>query len=221
MNVLVFAPHPDDEVLGCGGTIARLAHEGCSVYVCVVTKGVEPLFSEKGVSRIRNEQAAAHEILGVTDVFYLDFPAAMLEESHRYELNGSVSWVLDTVRPELVFIPHFGDMQRDHGLVSEAVMVAVRPRGDYSVRKILSYETLSETEWNIPHSSTSFMPNCFIDISSYKDLKLHALAKFESQVAPFPCPRSIEAVEALAKLRGSTINVQAAEAFSVIREIVR
>lgn len=219
MRVLVFAPHPDDEVLGCGGTIARYAAEGNEVYVCTVTKGVEPLFRKERVEKTRDEQQTAHKLLGVSRNVYLDFPAAMLEEAHRYELNAAVSNVVEDIRPEIVFIPHFGDMQKDHCLVSEAAMVAVRPRGDCSVKQVYSYETLSETEWSIPHVSNAFMPNCFVDISDYLDLKLQAIDCFASQIGQFPAARSKKSVEVLASFRGSTINKVAAEAFCALRII--
>lgn len=218
MRELYFAPHPDDEVLGCGGTIARHAAEN-EVYVCVVTKGVEPLFSDAIINKTREEQKKAHKFLGVKECYYLDFPAVMLEEEHRYEINAAISRIIAKVKPDTVYIPHFGDMQKDHKIVSEAVMVAVRPKGEYCVKKVYSYETLSETEWNIPHVANVFIPNRFVDISDVLEVKLKAISMFESQMGDFPNPRSVEAVKALASLRGSTISVNAAESFCVIREI--
>lgn len=220
MNVLVIAPHPDDEVLGCGGTMARLSDEGHNVYVCVVTRGTEPLFSDDAVKRTRNEQRHAHSVLGVKGTTYLDFPAAMLEESHRYELNSALASVVTEIGAEIVFVPHFGDMQLDHRLVSDAAMVAVRPRGDYCTKYVLAYETLSETEWNIPHPSLAFIPNCYIDITSTINRKLEALASFKSQMAEFPAARSVKSAESLAYLRGSTVSVFAAEAFYIIRAVI-
>ena len=219
MNVLVFAPHPDDDVLGCGGTMKKHILVGDKVYVCVVTRGNMPLFSEDGVLQLRKEHKKAMNVLGTEDISYLNFPAVMLEEQHRYEINKSIDNVMKKYKPETVYIPHFGDMQKDHEIVSEAVMVAVRPRGNYTVKTVLAYETLSETEWNIPHASNSFIPNYFVDITNTLKDKLKALSIFKSQVSEFPNPRSLEAVESLAKLRGSTVGVKAAEAFAVIRKI--
>lgn len=219
MNVLIFAPHPDDEVLGCGATALKLAKQGHKVYCCDVCNGVPPLFTPEEVAVCRAEQLESHKLLGICETFFLQFPSVMLEEEHRYVLNGRILEVINKVKPELVFIPHFGDMQKDHRLVSEAVMVGSRPRGNYTVKKILAYETLSETEWNIPHAANAFMPNCYVDVSEEIDAKLAAISCFKSQLAEFPFPRSAEAVEALAKLRGSTVGVKAAEAFSVVRDI--
>ena len=226
MNVLVFAPHPDDEVLGCGGTIARYVAEGNNVYICVVTSGFPPIYEKDYEDAKKNgwphiqypDIMKAHKLLGIKETFFLQFPTVMLETVPRYELNGKINEIIQKIKPEVLFIPHFGDMQRDHSLVSEAVMVAVRPKNDGTVRYVYSYETLSETEWNVPHVTNSFIPNTFVSIVSFLDIKLEALNCFTTQVCEFPNPRSLRAVEALARLRGSTMGVEAAEAFSLIRE---
>ena len=229
MSVLVFAPHPDDEVLGCGGTIARYITEGKDVYVCVVTSGHPPIYEDdynraqaNGWPHVQYQDIMrSHNMLGVKETIFLQYPAVMLETVPRYELNEKISELIQKLTPEVVFIPHFGDMQRDHAIVSEAVMVAVRPKYEGTVRFVYSYETLSETEWNIPHVSNSFIPNIFVDISPFLKTKLDAMGCFTTQLCDFPNPRSIEAIEALAKLRGSNMGSEAAEAFSLIREYRR
>ncbi len=229
MNVLVFAPHPDDEILGCGGTIARYIAEGHNVYVCIVTSGFPPLYEkdyqkaqENGWPHVQYPDIIkAHKLLGVKETFFLQFPTVQLETVPRYELNGKINDIVQRIAPDVVFIPHFGDMQRDHALVSEAVMVAVRPKYKNTVRYVYSYETLSETEWNVPHISNAFIPNIYIDIADFLKKKLEAIACFTTQIGEFPNPRSIEAVEALARLRGTTMMSEAAEAFSLIREYRR
>ncbi len=224
MNVLVFAPHPDDEVLGCGGVMAKHAAQGDSVYVCVATCGHPPIFSddlmrEKGWPHtLYPEIKKAHELLKVKETFYLDCPAADLESTKRFTLNGKLMDLIQQVKPDVVYMPHFGDMQKDHTILAEAVMVAVRPKYAHRVQTVYAYETLSETEWNIPHATNTFVPNVFVDVAEYLDMKLQAMNCFQSQLGPFPDPRSLEAVEALAKLRGSTMNAKAAEAFMMIRE---
>ena len=224
MNVLVFAPHPDDEILGCGGTIKNFVNNGDKVFVCVVTSGQPPVFDntiakENGwPHNLYPEAMAAKESLGIQEYFFLEFPCVLFEQEPRHIVNQKIMDVIDKTQPDIVFIPHFGDMQKDHLITSEAVMVAVRPKKKHIVRYVYSYETLSETEWNIPHSSNSFIPNTFIDISSTLVDKLEALKCYKSQLGAFPDPRSLEAVEALAKYRGSTMNAKAAEAFMLIRE---
>lgn len=223
MNILVFAPHPDDEILGCGGMMAREAGSGNNVYVCIVTRGKPPIYIEDGETKklphsLYYEIEAAHKKIGVVRTFYLQYPVLMLETVPRYQLNKSILDVVNEVQPDIVYIPHFGDMHKDHALTAEAVMVAIRPKGSHIVGKVYSYETLSETEWNVPHSRNAFIPNTFVSIEGYLEKKLDAIRCYKSQIGDFPEPRSIEAVEALAKLRGSTAGFEAAEAFVLIRE---
>lgn len=219
MKILVIAPHPDDEILGVGATIAKYIANKNEVYICITTRGAMPLFDEDSVRIVRSEAAKAHKLLGVKETIFLDFPSVMLEQVPRYRINDEIVKVIQKVKPDVVYIPHFGDMQKDHQIIAEASMVAVRPKYEHRIKEVYAYETLSETEWNNPHSSNAFMPNVYSDISNYLDKKLEAMECFESQLSDFPNPRSLEAIEALAKYRGSTINVKAAEAFVLIRGI--
>ncbi|WP_197073451.1 PIG-L deacetylase family protein [Clostridium polynesiense] len=219
MKILVFAPHPDDEIIGVGGTIAKRAKLGDEVYVCVVTKGVEPLFDVKFIEQGRRECLKADEIIGVKETIFLDFPAVMLESVPRYILNGKINEIVQKIEPDEVYIPHRGDMQLDHQIVVDAVMVAVRPRGKKYPKRVYSYETLSETGWNIPNTVNEFIPTVYEDITNTYALKIQAMNEFHSQLSDFPNARSLGAIEALAKFRGATVNLKVAEAFSLIREI--
>lgn len=219
MNVLVIAPHPDDEILGVGGTIAKRANDGDNVYVCVVTKAGEPLFREELVEQARKECREADHFLGVKETFFLDFPAVRLEEVPRYKLNDGLMQAVQRVKPDEVYIPHRGDMQLDHKMIVDAAMVALRPKYKHVVKRIYAYETLSETGWDIPNMVNEFIPTVYEDISDTLEKKLDAMRIFQSQLADFPAARSLGAIEALAKYRGATVNVMAAEAFSLIREI--
>lgn len=219
MKVLVIAPHPDDEVIGVGGTIAKRVAAGDEVYVCVVTKGQSPMFKAEFIEQGRRECLEADRTLGVKETIFLDFPAVMLETVPRYELNGKISEVVQKIQPEEVYIPHRGDMQLDHQMVVDAAMVALRPKYEHVVRRIYAYETLSETGWNIPNTVNEFIPTVYENISEYLEKKLFAMNIFQSQLGEFPNARSINAIEALAKFRGAIVNVNAAEAFSLIREI--
>lgn len=220
MNILVIAPHPDDEVLGCGGTIAKHVANGNDVYVCVITRGCQPLFDKEGVEQVRTECRNADRFLGVKKLFFLDFPAAMLEDVPRYQLNDKINEVVQRIKPEEVYLPHRGDMQLDHKMIVDAAMVALRPKYKHVIKKIYAYETMSETGWDIPNTVNDFVPTVYNDITEFLDKKLRAMEIYKSQVADYPNPRSIETLEALAKYRGSTVNVRAAEAFSLIREIM-
>lgn len=219
MKVLVFAPHPDDEVIGVGGTIAKRATAGDEVYVCVVTKGPKSLFPEEVVEETRRECREADAELGVKETLFLDFPAVMLETVPRYVFNGKIAEVVQRINPDEVYIPHRGDMQIDHQMVVDAAMVAVRPRGSKYPKRVYAYETLSETGWNIPNTVNEFIPTVYEDISDTFALKMKCMGEFKTQLAPFPAARSIGAIDALARFRGATVNVEAAEAFCLIREV--
>lgn len=219
MRVLVIAPHPDDEIIGVGGTIAKRAKAGDEVYVCVVTKGPKSLFPEEIVEQTRKECREADAKLGVKETIFLDFPAVMLETVPRYEFNGKIAEFVQRINPDEVYIPHRGDMQIDHQMVVDAAMVAVRPRGKNYPKRVYAYETLSETGWNIPNTVNEFIPTVYEDISEFLVAKLEAMSVFESQLSLFPAARSIGAIEALAKFRGASVSVNAAEAFSLIREV--
>lgn len=220
MKVLVIAPHADDEVLGVGGTIAKYIDEGHEVYVCIVTCGHPMMFPEDILKELRNEAISIHKFLGVKETYFLDFPAVMLSEIPVHEVNNKILDVIKKSQPDVAFIPHYGDMHIDHYIVSQAAMVGLRPIMNHKVLEVYSYETLSETEWNIPHTSNVFIPNTWVDISKYLGKKLEAMDMYSTQVTKFPHPRSLEGIESLAKLRGSTVGVNAAEAFCLIRRII-
>lgn len=219
MRVLVFAPHNDDEVLGAGGTIAKLAGRGDEVYVCEVTLWKENPAPE-GPYMIQDQARKAHDILGVKDSIFLDLPVVGLKHMPTKELNREFLRVTREIKPELAFIPHIGDMHTDHGETANAAMVALRPIDNPQLKAIYAYETLSETEWNIPNTSNVFIPNVWSDITETFDKKIEAMKCFTTQIRAFPHPRSLEAIEALAKLRASTVGFGYAEAFSLIRNLI-
>ena len=219
-NVLVLAPHADDEVLGCGGTIARHVSEGDSVVIVVATRGLPELFSDEYMEQVRGEARKAHAVLGVAETRFLEFPAPVLDTVPRYKIAGAIAKVIRDAQPRTLYIPHHGDIHSDHLHLHHAALVAARPLATCPVRKILAYETVSETEWAPPHSDAPFFPTCFIDISEHLEKKLEAMACFESQVQQPPDARSLRTLEALARVRGATIARDAAEAFVLIREIV-
>jgi LmbE family N-acetylglucosaminyl deacetylase len=220
MRVLVIAPHADDEILGVGGTIAKYIDEGHEVFVCIMTTGHPSMYPDDILKKTRAEVIAAHNFLGIKDTFFLEFPAVMISETPKYEINKKLFETIEKVKPDTVFIPHFGDMHYDHYIVTQSAMVGLRPINEHKVVEIYSYETLSETEWNIPHAAYAFIPNTFIDITKHLEKKRKAMSFYKTQLKMHPHARSIEAIEALAKLRGSTIGVGAAEAFCLIRRIV-
>ncbi|AKQ41679.1 hypothetical protein CP97_06040 [Aurantiacibacter atlanticus] len=220
-KVLAIAPHPDDEVLGCGGTLARLVDEGADVTIAIATKGNPPAFLAEQVERVMQETQKAHHILGVRDTRQMGLPAAALDTLPAAQTNSAFAELIGDIAPDTLLLPFIGDIHLDHQIVFLAAMVAARPRNNDAPCQILAYETLSETNWFAAPTTPAFVPNVFVDISATLGRKLDAFAAFESQVRPFPEERSIEALKALATLRGSAVHARAAEAFMLVRQIVR
>ncbi|AZJ35044.1 PIG-L family deacetylase [Tenacibaculum singaporense] len=219
MNVLVIAPHADDEILGCGATIAKHISEGDTVKVVVVTRGIKELYSDDVIEGIRKEAKEAHKYLKIEETIFYDFPAPMLDQTPSYLISNEISKIIKSYEPEIVYLPHRGDLHKDHRMVFESSLVAIKPVNGCSVKEIYSYETLSETEWAAPFGDDAFIPNVFVDVSEFMEQKVEAMKKFESQLKEFPHSRSIEAINALAKFRGSTVGANAAESFMLIRNI--
>ena len=214
MNVVVIAPHNDDEILGVGGTMAYLAKKGHSVTVCEVTVSGTSLEKTK---LQKNEAIASHKMLNV-QTFFMDLPAVGLKEMKTRDINSAFSIAMSKLNPDIVFIPHKGDMHIDHRMTVESAMVALRPVSFPNLKGIYAYETLSETDWNVPSVENAFIPNAFVDISNELETKLEAMKCHASQLREYPHPRSLEAIKALAMHRGTTICRPYAEAFMVIRE---
>lgn len=219
-SVLVVAPHPDDEVLGVGGTILRHVAEGDAVHVLICTRGRDADFGREQVERVQAEARRVHAFLGVNGSTFLDLPAARLDTLPGAELHAALQPVFNAVQPAVVYLPHVGDVHRDHQLVFQAVMICCRPNGPGAPARVLAYETLSETDWFAPPLTSAFIPNVFVDISPHLERKLKACALYESQMRPAPNQRSLEGVRSLSATRGHVVSVAYAEAFCLIRQIV-
>jgi LmbE family N-acetylglucosaminyl deacetylase len=220
MNVLIVAAHPDDEVLGCGGVTVRHVERGDRVYVVVVTRGFPEIFSPEIDEEDRLHAREAHEILGGAGIFFLDFPAPRLDTVPGHELADALREVIFSVNADVVYTPFGGDLHTDHKATYLATLVASRPVNHCPVRRLLCYETLSETDWASPLDDSAFKPTVFVDISDVLERKLQALACFRNELKQPPHPRSLRAIEALARVRGSTAGLMAAEAFMLVREII-
>ncbi|HEY9852380.1 MAG TPA: PIG-L deacetylase family protein [Leptolyngbyaceae cyanobacterium] len=219
-KILIIAPHADDEVLGVGGTMARFAAEGAEVYVVIATQGYPPDYSEE-VSKIVREQAlVANRLLGVKQTQFLPLPAANLDSVPYREINNQLVEAIHNIQPQILYIPFNGDLHVDHQRIFLSALVAARPNLINTPNRIYAYETMSETNWNAPYLTPNFVPNVFVDISDYLEMKIEAMELYASQLKPFPHERSIEALRALATLRGSTVGRFAAEAFVLVREII-
>lgn len=222
-SVLVVAPHADDETLGMGGTIARHASEGDAVTVAILTGHGEdephPIWSAETWDRVRAEAGEAGKILGVAELMFEEVPAARVAEEPPWKLNAVTGAMVERVRPEVLYVPFPFDLHKDHREVFHSLSVAWRTSSDSGreIREIYCYETQSETHWNAPYLEAGFLPNRWVDISDFLSKKLEAAACYESQMKPEPDARSLGALEALARWRGSQANVMAAEAFVAIR----
>lgn len=216
MNVLVFAPHNDDETIGVGGTIVKLARAGHHVVICEVTRGL----NEAALKKIRNEAHEAHKVLGVAETVFLDLPGLDLHLTPTRQKNMPYLDVVKRIDPDIAFIPHHGDLHSDHASCADSCMVALRPMNAPHLKALYAYETLSESEWNVPDGAHAFIPNSWSDITDTLNVKLEAMRCYGSQLRPFPHPRSIEAIESLAKVRGSTVCMECAEAFILLRGIL-
>lgn len=223
MKVLVIAPHPDDEALGCGGALLRLVRERPDTelhWVIVTEMPPGAHWSEQRASARRDEIAVVADRLKVRQVHKLGFPAARLDTVPMADLVGALSRVMSEVEPETVFVPYRHDVHTDHRYVFDAASACVKSFRYPSVRTVLAYETLSETEFGLDPSAGAFRPNVWVDISRDLEAKIELLGIYAGEMGAFPFPRSREAVEALARLRGATAGVSAAEGFMLLKGVI-
>ena len=227
VSVLVIAAHPDDEVLGCGGTIARHADEGDHVQVLIVAEGATSRQQQRDRVQATGELSAlaqaaqkAGAILGAKGVELLDLPDNRLDSLDRLDLIKQIEERIERHQPQMVYVHHAGDVNVDHRRLHEAVVTACRPTPGQPVKRLLSFEVASSTEWQPPGSGPGFQPNWFIDITSQWLRKREALEAYASEMRPWPHARSIQAVEHLARWRGAQVGVEAAEAFCLLRQLV-
>ena len=216
-RIIVISPHPDDETLGLGGSVAKFVEEGSEVFVLTVSGHLPPLYSQKAYKTTINEAKKAYKVLGVEKSKFLRIPATMVKDEPIHELNEKITSVIKNYKPNIVFIPFF-DRHIDHRVIFESSLVATRPVGiGKNIEMVAAYETISETRWNAPYIEPNFSPNLVINISNYLSKKIEALKCYESQISFDEGPRSIKAISALAQFRGSQSGFEFGEAFYVIR----
>ena len=219
--MLVIAAHPDDEVLGCGGTIARFAREGARVHVAFLADGVSSREGAPAAELDARRSAArrAGEILGVGSMSFGDFPDNRMDTVPLLDVIKVIEGLIGEHAPDAVFTHHAGDVNVDHRRIHEAVTAACRPQAGHPVRTLLSFEVPSSTEWQLPGTAIAFEPNWFVDISSTLEAKLAALEAYSQELRDWPHPRSRRGVGHLAHWRGATVGVDAAEAFVLGRQL--
>jgi LmbE family N-acetylglucosaminyl deacetylase len=225
-TVAVVAAHPDDEVLGCGGAIARHAQAGDRVHILIVAEGATSRSATRNVddartalSALAQAATAAGGILGAAGVELLQYPDNRLDSVDLLDVAKSIEGFMERHSPQVVYTHFSADLNRDHQIVSEATQIACRPLPNSKIRELLMFEVASSTGWRAGAES-AFCPNHFCDISATLDLKLRALSAYAQEMRPWPHARSMEAIESLAKWRGSSVGLTAAEAFVLIRRIV-
>jgi LmbE family N-acetylglucosaminyl deacetylase len=226
-TILVIAAHPDDEVLGCGGTMARHVDDGDAVHVAILAEGITSRDSEVGdkahdeeLSTLARSAQAANDILGAKTLTMKHFPDNRMDEIARLDVVKVVEGLLEEYRPTTIYSHHCGDVNIDHRRIHDAVVTACRPQPSAQpVPTLLFFEVSSSTEWQPPGSAAPFVPNWFVDVTKTLDRKVEALKQYSSEMRDWPHARSIQAVEHLARWRGSTMGVEAAEAFELGRRL--
>jgi LmbE family N-acetylglucosaminyl deacetylase len=225
MTNLVIAAHPDDEVLGCGGTIARLAREGHAVHIAILGEGITSRFARRGqadkklLKQLHDRSHRVANFLGAKDLFMGDLPDNRFDTVPLLDVVKMIERLVEKIRPEAIYTQHGGDLNIDHAVTFRATLTATRPVHGCPVKALYSYEVASSTEWGFQRFEPAFSPSLFINIESTLEGKIRAMQMYESEARVFPHPRSAESLSAMAAKWGATVGLKAAEAFEVIRDI--
>ena len=222
-KVLVVAAHPDDEVLGCGATVARHVNNGDHVSILIVGEGSASRDNHKSeyIETLKRSAQEASAILGVKSLYFGGLSDNRMDAYDRLTVIKLIEKYIQDICPSIVYTHHVGDVNIDHQVVHHSVVTACRPLPGLCVRRLLFFEVVSSTEWQLSGSGATFQPNLYVDISETLEHKLRALSAYRSEMRPWPHARSSKAIENLALWRGSNAGVTAAESFMIGREIVR
>lgn len=222
-RVLVVAAHPDDEIMGCGGTVAKLSNDGCEVYTLILGEGIASRYeknvkqkAKSQIEELKKQAYAANEIIGVKKVFIHNFPDNRFDTVPLLDLVKVIEQTKQKTRPTIVFTHYEKDLNIDHQLTYKAVITATRPLPNEVVREIYSFEVLSSTEWGYP---TIFSPNVFFDISDTIDLKTKAMSAYKSELKEFPHPRSLKSIRLSAEYWAIRVGLRCVEPFETVRII--
>lgn len=220
MRVLVIAPHPDDETLGCGGTLLKHIAAGDQVSWLIVTRGHEPRWSSAVLENKEREIAGVAEAYKFANTYRLDYPTTRLDSLSQDEIIAGFHKVIDEAKPSCIYLNHGGDVHTDHRIIFDSVISAIKPFNSkrHGVKRILSYETPSSTD-AAPPSFPNFQPNVFSDITEFIERKLEIMSIYTTEIQSYPLPRALDSIKALARYRGATIGVEYAESFMLVREV--
>ena len=225
MKVLVVAAHPDDEILGCGATAARLVHEGHDVHFAILGEGITSRHARRSeadntqLHQLHREAHAAAGKVGVRNVVLDHLPDNRLDTVPLLEIVKIIEDLVERIGPEVIYTHHGGDLNVDHGIIHRAVLTATRPVNAQPVKEIYAFEVPSSTEWGFGQVEPHFRPNVFVDVTRTLQAKIEAMRCYETEVREFPHPRSPEALRATATRWGSVCGCSAAEAFELVRSI--
>lgn len=222
-KILIIAAHPDDEVLGCGGTVSKLIKSGVEAYTLILGEGKTSRVNAENLSEdlesLKTEAQKANQILGVKDIILESFPDNKFDSVPLLDIVQKIDIIKNKIKPDIIFTHHFGDMNIDHQITHKAVLTATRPMNDETVKDIYSFEIPSSTEWNSFSRETAFIPNVFFDISDTIDKKIAAMSEYRSELREYPHPRSLQHIKELARVNGTKVGIEYAENFMLIRSI--
>lgn len=225
MNVLVVAAHPDDEILGPGGTLARHVAEGDEVFAILLGEGITSRREEADVAptaeliSLKQNAIEAAAIIGIDKTYFFGFPDNKFDTVPRLRIIKAIESVKHEIQPEIIYTHHRNDLNIDHRITFDAVLTAFRPLAGETVRRILSFSVPSSTEWYAPAGETAFTPNVFVDVGKTLEKKISAMKAYKSEIREYPHPRSPEALETLAKMWGVTVGMTFVEPFVLVREL--
>ena len=224
-KVLVIAAHPDDEVLGCGGTIARLSAEGIECHLLIVTDGSSSQYRDSDhlqeiIEAKKKETKCCADLLGFKSIHYGELSDMKLDKTPHIVINHVIEKLIDKVQPDTVFTHFWGDVNRDHQEVYKSTLVTVRPVMGQVVKELFCYRVPSSTEWTPNKADTMFMPNVFVDITEFAEQKYKAFACYSTELREYPHPRSVQYLRETDKTAGLRVGLLVAEEFVMLRKLV-
>lgn len=224
-KVMAIVAHPDDEILGLGGTLVKHNKNNDELYCLILGEGVtsrkdlDENKKKRKLKDLKKQTRKAGQFIGFKDIFFSDFPDNRFDELSLLNIIQEVENYVDEIKPEIIYTHYYDDLNIDHQKTFEAVITATRPFGNYNTKEIYCFETPSSTEWHFKNEGKTFEPNYFVDITEYIDDKVKALKCYKNEIRDFPHPRSPEAIRTIAKRWGSVVGSEYVEAFKLIRKV--